>query len=214
VVDRFLRPVKARALAPLARAASALTPGTLTGAGLAVGLAAALCAAVGAFGAALALWLVNRLLDGVDGEVARLVHDGVRRQSDRGDFADLAADVTVYAALTLGLAAGAAPLAADPALVWAFGAVALATYYVNITALLLTASLLALRSRGRTPHDEGTMLDMPTGLIEGTETIVLLSLALALPQYAPLTLAAIAALVALTALQRGVWALRHLPGPA
>jgi phosphatidylglycerophosphate synthase len=177
-------------------------------------VAAALCAAVGAFGAALALWLVNRLLDGLDGEVARLGRGGVRRQSDRGGFADLAADVTVYAALTLGLAAGAAPLAGDPTLVWALAAVVLATYYVNITALLLTAWLLERRARGRTPQDDGPTLDVPTGLIEGAETIVLLSLALALPQHAPLMLAAIAVLVALTALQRGVWALRHLPGPA
>jgi phosphatidylglycerophosphate synthase len=234
VVDRYLRPAKARALAPLAQACRALPPDRLTAAGLVVGLAAAGAAAVGSFGLALALWLASRLLDGLDGEVARLSQErssealpprarhlqapllpaGTLRGSDRGGFLDLVADVTVYAALTLGLAAGAAPLAGDPGAIWPLAAFALAAYYVNITALLVTATLLEKRGLGSEARCETTSLTIPSGLIEGTETIVLLSLALVVPQYATFTLSLIALLVALTALQRVVWSLRHLPGPS
>ena len=51
---------------------------------------------------ALGLWLVNRLLDGLDGTLAR--RSG--RQSERGAYADILADVIVYAAIPLGIAAG------------------------------------------------------------------------------------------------------------
>jgi phosphatidylglycerophosphate synthase len=215
VIDRALRPVAARALAPLTRVARGLSPGALTGVGLAVGLGAAAAAALGTFWLALALWLLNRLLDGLDGEVARIAAAGRPRQSDRGGYLDLMADLTVYATVTLGAAAGASgiltgePLA-PPAATWALAALVLASFYVNIGSHALLAALLEKRDLGARRRGDPTSLVMPAGLVEGAETIVLVSLMLALPHLLPVWLAVTAGLVAATALQRVVAGARLL----
>ena len=215
VVDRLLRPVKERALRPVSAVlASRLGPAApllLTAAGLAVGLAAAAAAAFGAFGVALGLWLANRLLDGLDGEVAR----AGAFADDRGGFLDLVADRVVYAAVVLGAAAGAGGALGGPAPVdgpwtWPLAAALLASYYVNAATVDLLAALLEKRGEGAEAVGETTSLRLPAGLVEGAETVVLVSLMLAFPAQLPLWFALTAALVALTALQRGVWAARAL----
>jgi phosphatidylglycerophosphate synthase len=210
VVDRALRPVKARLLAPLAGALADVPPAALTTVGLVVGLAAAAAAAWGAFALALGLWLVNRLVDGLDGEVARLPRPGGSRQSERGAYLDVMVDLTVYAAVTVGAAAGATaslggePLT-DPTSTWALAALLLAAYYVNLGSWTLVAALLEARGAGRGALARDTSLVMPAGLVEGVETIVLIALALALPHLMPWWFATGAALVTLTAIQRAAW---------
>lgn len=215
MIDRALRPVKARVLAPLSvRLAHALRgqgalPVTITG--LLVGLAAAVTAALGAFGPALGLWLLNRLLDGLDGEVARRLGGA----DDRGGYLDLMTDLVVYAAVPLGAAAGVSGIVAGEALVaspwtWPLAALLLATYYVNLGSYALLAALLEKRGRGAAARGDTTSLVMPAGLIEGTETVVLVALMLAFPSSLPLWLGLTAALVALTAAQRAWWAARAL----
>ncbi len=215
VVDRVLRPVKSRVLAPL----SALLAEPLgrhgalpiTMAGLAVGLAAALAAALGAFPVALALWLLNRLLDGLDGEIAR--HLG--RADDRGGYLDLLSDLVVYAAVPLGAAAGATAafggevIAASP-WIWPLTALLLAAYYVNLGSYAVLAALLEKRGRGAEARGDTTSMVIPAGLVEGTETVLLVAAMLAFPSLLPLWLGLGAALVAATAAQRVWWAARTL----
>jgi len=219
VVDRALRPVKTRLLAPLSRTlAQRLGPRAadrLTTIGLALGLAAALAAALGAFVSALVLWLANRLVDGLDGDVARLRGSDPAGANDRGGYFDLLADLSVYAALPLGAAAGASGLLGGDALVtspwlWPLTALVLASYYVNMGSFALLAALLEKRGQGAAAHGDVTSLRMPAGLIEGAETIVLVALMLAFPAQLPAWLALTAALVTLTALQRAAWAWRAL----
>ena len=215
MVDRLLRPVKARALSPLstalARRLGRAGADRLTGLGLLVGIAAAVAAAVGAFALALALWLANRLLDGLDGEVARQT----RSASDRGGYLDLLADLVVYAALPLGAAAGASGLLGTEPLVtspwtWPLAALVLASYYVNLGSYALLAALLEKRGQGAAARGDPTSIVMPAGLIEGTETLVLVALMLAFPAWLPVWLGITAALVALGAAQRTLWAARTL----
>ncbi|GEM_PF-217996 len=173
MVDRYLRPWKARLYAPLVRPLAAVSPDAVTVAGLAVGLAAAAAAALGRFEWALAGWWLNRLLDGLDGELARAARRRSppaaaprRRPIDSrhgaapgaapdgrplaGAYLDLMTDLIVYAALPLGLAAGAAgtltgvPLAAPPA-VWAAAAFALAAFYLNLGSFALLGPALEAR---------------------------------------------------------------------
>ena len=218
MVDRLLRPVKARVLAGAsARLASPLTrigPLPLTLLALAVGLAAAAAAALGAFAAALLLWLFNRLLDGLDGEVAR----ALGAASDRGAYLDLLADLVVYALLPLGAAAGATGLLGTEPLVsnswtWPLAALLLASFYVNLGSFSVLAALLEKRGVGAAERGDPTSMIMPAGLIEGAETVLLLALMLALPAQLPLWFALTAALVGITAAQRCAWAARNLPGP-
>lgn len=220
MIDRSLRTVKRYALAPistpLAHRLAGRGAGPVTSAGLGIGLAAAAAAALGAFAAALALWLLNRLLDGLDGEVARRLG----RADDLGGYLDLLADLTVYAAVPIGAAIGTAGLAgtagtagaAGSTWTWPLVAVLLATYYVNLGSYAFLAALMEKRGRGAAKRGEATSLVMPAGLVEGFETALLVSAMLALPALLPLWLALTAALVAVTAAQRAWWGTRMLAG--
>ena len=74
-------------------------PIALTGIGLLAGLGACVCVGTSAYGAALGLWLLNRLLDGLDGAVARR-----RKATDLGGVLDFVADFVVYAGFIVGVA--------------------------------------------------------------------------------------------------------------
>jgi phosphatidylglycerophosphate synthase len=67
--------------------------------GLTIGIAAALAIALGQFWIGLALFLLNRIADGLDGAVARAT-----TRTDRGGFLDIAFDFLVYAAMPLAFA--------------------------------------------------------------------------------------------------------------
>ncbi|MEQ8772160.1 MAG: CDP-alcohol phosphatidyltransferase family protein [Erythrobacter sp.] len=87
---------------PLNRAGRALaqvgvTANGLTLTGLALGLAGAGAIAFGEIGAGLALIIANRLLDGLDGAVAR-----ARGPSALGGYLDIVADFAFYVSVPLG----------------------------------------------------------------------------------------------------------------
>ena len=68
----------------------------VTWAGFALGLAAAGCIATGVYGLGLMLILASRLMDGLDGAVARLT-----QPTDRGAFLDITLDFMFYASIPL-----------------------------------------------------------------------------------------------------------------
>ena len=180
MLDRALRSVLAR---PLDAGAALLdrpgiTPDRLTLAGLLIGLASAVAAALQWWGPALALWLLSRVADGLDGTLARrrarLRGDGAPL-SHAGGFLDITADFVVYGATVVGVAIGAAAGFGAPW--WPFLLV-LFVYYVNGTAFLAFSSI-AERS-GRT-IDDGRSLSFLGRIAEGTETIVVHALWLILP---------------------------------
>ncbi|MDZ7801457.1 MAG: CDP-alcohol phosphatidyltransferase family protein [Trueperaceae bacterium] len=215
MIDRGLRPLKSYALGP---ATSALAPRLarwgampVTALGLGVGLAAAVAGAAGAFGPALWLWWGNRLLDGLDGEVARRLG----RADDRGGYVDLIADLVVYALVPIGAAVGAtAPWSLHGATpdpwTWPAAAALLGAYYVNLGSHAYLAALLEKRGRGAAMRPDVTSFAMPGGLVEGFETIVLVSLMLAVPALLPWWFGLAAVLVAVTAGQRVWWTVRTL----
>ncbi|MDQ6738005.1 MAG: CDP-alcohol phosphatidyltransferase family protein, partial [Gemmatimonadota bacterium] len=72
MVDSLVRAPKDRLLGPLAYLLGHVVyPNAVTIAAWFMGLVAAIAAARGWFGCALALWIANRLLDGIDGTLAR-----------------------------------------------------------------------------------------------------------------------------------------------
>jgi phosphatidylglycerophosphate synthase len=194
-----------RALAPvLDRAAGVLAgwgvrPGWLTGAGWVVGVGACAAAGLRLWPLALVLWLGNRLLDGLDGPVAR-----AGAPTERGGFLDVVADFSVYGGFVVGVAVGvpSARLAC---------VVLLAAYYVSGTALLALSSLAERRSLAG--GDERS-LRLGGGLAEGTETVVVYVLFCLLPGQAAGIAWGFAAAVVATAVQRVVTGLRLLNAPA
>jgi phosphatidylglycerophosphate synthase len=191
--DRQLRRTSARLLDPVVGLCAAVHPLWFTACGVLLGLAAAASAAVGAALVSALLWLLNRVADGVDGPIARQRGEA----SDRGGYLDIVADTVVYAAVPLGLA-----LRVDDA--WPATAVLLAGFYVNSVSWLYLSAVAERRARGAATTGETTTVHMPVGLVEGTETIVLYTAMLVLPQYFEVLAWVMAALVAVTVVQRVV----------
>ncbi len=169
VFDHRARPVLARVVEPLA-AAVAVDPMAFTALGLLSGLSAAVAAAFGAWWLALVLWLGGRVLDAFDGAVAR----SHGTASDRGGYLDFCADMLVYNAIPIGIGFGR-----DDTTVWIVIAVLLGSFAINSTSLSHLAAVLEKRGRGAGSTGERTAVTMPRGLVEGLETIVFFSLALA-----------------------------------
>jgi phosphatidylserine synthase len=193
-----------RALAPTldwaARrlAAWGVRPGALTAAGWLAGVSACAAAGLRLWPLALALWLGNRLLDGLDGPVAR-----VASPTERGGFLDIVADFSVYGGFVVGVAIGLPP--ARLACV-----VLLAAYYVSGTAFLALSSL----QERRAPGGDERSLRFAGGLAEGTETVVVYVLFCLLPRQAAGIAWGFAVAVGITAVQRVVVGLRLLREPA
>jgi phosphatidylglycerophosphate synthase len=202
MVDKTLREPKELLLSPLVRGPIArLSPTAVTILAAIVGLAAAAAAWQGAYAAALLLWIVNRVLDGLDGTIARICG----RQSDIGAYLDTVLDHVVYAAIPIGLALAADTPATYPAL-----AFLLASFYVNGASWMYLAALLEKRRAGAAARGELTSVTMPAGLIEGAETILFFTLFLLLPHLVTPLFTLMAILVFFTAAQRTMWGVGRL----
>ncbi len=199
--DNLLRIPKEKVLEPLAKSMPGVSPTTITSTACLIGVASGVAAAGGQYGAALGLWGMNRLLDGLDGTIARV--NG--RQSDLGAYLDLVLDMVVYAAIPLGMTFSLNV----PGNVWAL-AVLFASFYINSATWLVLSSLLEKRNMGARARGELTTITMPKGLIEGMETIVFYSLFFVFPGSLNVLYSVMAGLVLFSAAQRIGWAIRHL----
>jgi phosphatidylglycerophosphate synthase len=158
------------------------------------------------WGLALAAWLVSRLLDGLDGALARRrrSQNPEAKASEAGGFLDITADFVVYGTTVVGVAIGVAIGFDAPW--WPFLAVLLA-YYIN-GATFLAFSSIAERTGRRI--DDGRSLSFLGRVAEGTETIVVHSVWLILPQFAWQVAIGWAAVVTVSAAQRMIAGYRLL----
>ncbi len=170
--------------------AAGVTPMQLTVGGWGIGVAACVAAGLGWWTAALLLWLGNRLLDGLDGAVAR-----AGAPTERGGFLDIVADFSIYAGFVVAVAVEVpdARLACAALLV---------AYYVSGTALLALSSILERRRLDE--HRDERSLRFAGGLAEGTETVIVYALLTLLHQQAEAIIWIFTVAVAVTALQRVV----------
>lgn len=171
--DSTLRPLKDRLSAPLADAVGKrLAPDTVSLLALIAGLGCAASLGLGYRWLALALWLLNRLLDGLDGLIAR----SSGRTSDAGAYLDIMLDFTVYAALPLAM------VWPEPALAYSV-ALLLGVFYINSASWMYLSALFEKRGAGATARGEATSVSMPRGLVEGSETIVFYTLLILFPTW-------------------------------
>ena len=167
MLDRTLLPMFAAPHRLVAKACVGLnlSPNAVTLTGALVGLAAAPLIAMQHYHWALALILVNRFLDGVDGTMARASMTArATGPTDRGAFLDIVCDFLFYAAVPLGFAF-AAPANALPA------AVLLASFIGSATTFLAFAAIAAKRGTV-SPNYPNKGIYYLGGLTEGTETIL------------------------------------------
>jgi phosphatidylglycerophosphate synthase len=201
--DRQLRRAASPALERLGGllAGAGVRPGFVTGTGFLLGAGACVAAAERAWPAALALWLANRLSDGLDGPVAR-----ASGPKELGGFSDIVSDFAVYGGFVVGVAVGVP--SARLACIFL-----LLAYYVSGAAFLALSSLLERRQAGEEVRDERALCFVG-GLAEGAETIVVYVLFCLLPSSAAIIAWSFAAAVTITAVQRAVlaaWLLRRPP---
>jgi phosphatidylglycerophosphate synthase len=200
--DQYLRALKDRLLTPVARALGpGMHPDAITWLAFAVGIASALAVLAGHMQLALGLWLVNRLLDGLDGTQAR-VHG---RESHFGAYLDIVLDFVVYAAIPAAIVVAARR--DDLALA---GVLLLASFYVNSASWMYLAAVLEMRREGAAARGETTTITMPPGIVAGTETVVFYSLFFLLPSHQTTLFTVMAALVLANVALRVYWAARHL----
>ena len=202
MLDSALRPVKDRLLRPLTNTAiMRVHPTAISFAGLLLSLAAAVAASQRLAAIAVVAWLAGRLADGLDGVAAR----SSGRESDLGGLLDFTFDTIGYATVPIGVAFGV-----DTRTGWVVTAVLLATFYLNSVSLGYVAALLEKRGLDAATQRRKTSAVLPRGLIEGTETIVFFTLALALIDISPWIWSVMATLVTITALERVRWAAKVL----
>ena len=150
------------------------TPNAVTVFAFGVGMAAAGAIALGNFWTGLALILLSRLGDGLDGSLAR----ASGRQTDLGGFLDITLDFAFYGAIPLGF------VIADPVANAVPGAFLLLTFYFNGASFLAYA--LMAEKRGIDPAQRGQKsLLYTTGLAEATETICVFVIFCAFPASFP-----------------------------
>lgn len=201
--DARLRPLIDPPLDAIGRwlAARGARANLLTFAGLAIGLGGAAAAAFGEFALALALVLLNRLFDGLDGAVAR-----VRAPTDLGGYLDIVADFAFYVAVPVGFGI-ADPANALPALVL------VASFVLTGTSFLAFAVIAAKRGAETVAHGRKSFF-YSTGLAEGSETIAIFVAMCLWPAAFAFLAYAYAVLCLLTVGQRTALAVRLFSPPA
>ncbi len=193
MLDARLRPLIDPPLNALGRvlARAGFSANAVTLAGLVPAVGAMWALAERQFLLALALILANRLLDGLDGAVAR-----VRGLTDFGGFLDILLDFVFYVAVPLGFAL-AAPGNVLPALVL------VASFTLTGTSFLAFATLAAKRGLETAAHGRKSFF-YNTGLAEGTETILVFCAMCLWPQHFAAIAYGYAALCLLTVGQRAL----------
>jgi phosphatidylglycerophosphate synthase len=160
-----------RLAAPLA--SRGLSANAVTVVGFLIGLGAAAAIAGRAYLLGLGLLLLNRLLDGLDGAVARR-----RGLTDLGGFLDIVLDFLIYSAVPFAFAL------ADPG-ANALAAAFLIFSFVGTGSSFLAFAIMAAKRGIATDLRGQKSLYYLGGLTEGTETILVFVLACVWPAWFP-----------------------------
>ena len=192
----LLRPVLNATARGLVRAG--ISADTLTWLGFAIGIAAAMAIAWQAFVVGLVLLLVSRLLDGLDGSVARLT-----QPTDAGGFLDIALDFLFYAAIPLGFAIADPTNNALPAAVLLASFIGTGSSFLAFAALAEKQGLTDTALPGKSFYFLG-------GLTEATETIAVFAAMCLWPEHFAVLAYGFAALCVITTAMRVGWGYRRL----
>jgi phosphatidylglycerophosphate synthase len=200
MIDNPFRELLARNVAPCLKLLSALklTPNQLSCIGLALGLGAACLVAAGYFIAAILVWWLSRLVDGLDGIYAR----ASKQTSDFGAFIDVQFDMFAYSAMI------AAFYWQYPNLAWQWLLIMLA-YVLCISGAL---GLGSFENKQGIKDTSGRGLRLAAGLAEGGETGIAYTVFLLFPSQLGLTTWIWIAILATTVVARMILAHKELEG--
>lgn len=197
MLDAMLRPVIDRPLnaAGTGLARRGVSANTVTAGGLVAGVLCAGAVAVQWYGTALVLLVLNRVLDGLDGAVARAT-----APTDSGGYLDIVVDYVFYAGVPLAFALAEPARNALPA------AALLASFCLTATGFLAFAIIAAKRGLESDAQGRKSFF-YSTGLVEGSETIIFFVMMMLIPQWFPYIAVLFALLCVVTAVQRTLLAM-------
>lgn len=192
MIDARILPLQKAALQPVAEclARRGVKADQISLVGFLAGVGAFIALCYGQWLAALLLILANRVLDGLDGAVAR-----IQGPTDRGAYLDIALDMVFYALIPLGFAVAAPDVNALPAAV-------LIVSFVGTGSSFLAFSAVAARLGRKAPEFPTKGIYYAGGLAEGFETIAVFVAMCLLPASFPIIAYGFAALCALTTVIR------------
>jgi phosphatidylglycerophosphate synthase len=198
MLDTLMRPLIARPLNAAGRALArhGASANAVTMTGLGAGLLAAVAILLQLYVIAFALIVANRIIDGLDGAVARAT-----TPTDSGGYLDIVVDYVFYGSVPLAFAL------TDPAANAVPAAALLASFCLTCASFLAFATIAAKRGIETEAHGRKSFF-YSTGIVEGTETIVCFLIMTALPAWFPLLAWIFSGLCVLTAIQRTAMALR------
>ena len=200
MLDKYAVPIFKPSLRKVAKLLqrAGITADQVSVAGFATGMFAAIMVAGGFYLTALLLLLLNRIADGIDGELARLT-----QSTDAGGFLDITLDFIFYAAFPLGFAFASVETNALPAAV-------LIASFIGTGASFLAFSSLADKHAIEHPDFSYKGFYYINGLAEGTETVIFFVLMCLLPDYFPVIAYLFAFICVITAANRVVFGYRTL----
>lgn len=199
MLDQSLRQIKDQALEPVVKSlGSSLHPITITLVGTVFAICSAFAAFQGVFMIGLAFWLLNRLMDGLDGTYARIWN----KKSDLGGYLDTLSDFLAYTVIPFGFVLYAPTIESLTILALLFG-----TFYVNAAAFMYLAAIL---ERNSLDNNKLTSLAMPRGIVEGGEAIVFFCSFFIFPEHVLVLFVILGCLVIATTVQHIIWAFKNL----
>lgn len=174
MLDKYITPLIKPVLSPLVQVLHqrGVTANQLTVIGFLVGLLAVPLLAYELWNIALVMIIINRVMDGLDGALARYAN----KSSSAGGFLDITLDFLFYAAIPLGF------VLANPQQNAIAGALLLATF-IGTGSSFLAFAIAAEKYQLEKPQFKYKSFYYLNGLTEGTETIALFIAFCLWPQY-------------------------------
>jgi len=198
MLDKILRNIKEILLLPFAKqAGKVLHPNMITLLSFTFGIVSVYYIIERSLMTALVFWLLNRIFDGLDGTVARVTG----KSSDFGGYLDIVLDFIIYSAIPV-VFVYSDPSAGNYFIL----SVLLSSYYVNAASWMYLSSILEKRNIGAASNNEMTSITMPSGIADGTMTIIFYTLFFIFPSYLKQLFVLFIVLVLVSIVQRMVWA--------
>jgi len=193
MLDRFVTPIIKPLLTPVVKRLDkrGVTPDQVTLFGFVIGLLAVPLLAQQLWLSALLMIVLNRILDGLDGALARYQ----KTANAAGGFLDICVDFLFYAAVPLGFALADPQQNALPAAV-------LLTVFIGTGSSFLAFAIPAEKLNLPRPQFANKSFYFLNGLTEGTETIAFFVAFCIWPTYFPELAYAFALLAAITVVTR------------
>ena len=153
----------------------------------------------GNFTLGLLFWIINRIVDGLDGHIARTNN----KKTDFGGFLDTSLDLLTYA----GIICAFSFVFATSSSIVITGVLLIALFYVNIGQLFMLSAIIEKQNK-KLMHM--TTLYMPISIVEGFETILLYSLFFIFPEKILELWTLFIILMILNIFQRFYWAIKYV----